>query len=367
MSETDITEFMKNCGGRLTDEFPELAASLVLGVSIPPFVPIDFGNADEELKAARNSAACFVATPRTRILISGNDRATFLNNFCTNDILKLQPGHGCEAFITDVKARVLGHVFISLNDEELIVESVPGQAEVLIPHLDRYIITEDVTLTDRSENYFWVYVSGPTSTQNLDAGGISVANLPANQHLRLPDDTLVCRWDWFEQPGYLLSSACEQTSELWERLQDIGIQPAGAAAYHQLRIESGFPWYGADISSENLPQETRRTARAISFTKGCYLGQEPIARIDAMGHVNREMVTIRISDPSWNPDTNVKIISTEDGKEVGFVTSAARTSPDEPYSALAYLRTSHIQGNQSLAIEGDGDRVPVELVFDCET
>jgi folate-binding protein YgfZ len=145
-----------------------------------------------------------------------------------------------------------------------------------------------------------------------------------------------------ELPTRLLSIARVDGDDAWQTLTQAGACPSGAAAFHALRIAAGFPLYGLDISEEQLAQEVGRTSRAISFTKGCYLGQEPIARIDAMGHVNRELRRLEFSTgPLPTPGTVVHDKPAPDGKPIGQVTSAAwslRSRNDDKPLALAYLR-----------------------------
>ena len=135
----------------------------------------------------------------------------------------------------------------------------------------------------------------------------------------------VARVDWLSQPGYVVCVTTDVVAKTWTRLTDAGILPAGAAAFHTLRIETGFPWFGVDVTDENLPQEVGRTENAVSFTKGCYLGQEPIARLDAMGHVNRELCVLRFESDVL-PESGAAIHAVDDDREVGKITSAARLS-----------------------------------------
>jgi hypothetical protein len=118
----------------------------------------------------------------------------------------------------------------------------------------------------------------------------------------------------------------------------VGIVPAGAAVFEALRIEAGFPRYGVDITDDNIAQEAGRTRQAISFTKGCYLGQEPIARLDAMGHVNRELRGVRLADGPV-PLPMSAVFDEGGGQQVGTITSAALSYADNKPVALAMLKT----------------------------
>jgi folate-binding Fe-S cluster repair protein YgfZ len=106
-----------------------------------------------EYRALTQTWGLVDVSDRTRIELTGRDRASFLNGFCTNDIQRLEPGHGCEAFLTNLKGRTIGHVFVTCGHDSLVLETVPGQAETILAHLDRYLIREDVQLLDRTQDW----------------------------------------------------------------------------------------------------------------------------------------------------------------------------------------------------------------------
>jgi len=254
----------------------------------------------------------------------------------------LKPGAGCEAFVTNVKGRVLGHVFVFAGDDSIWLETVADVASTLIAHLDRYVITEDVVITDRSEEWGELFVAGPTSRTRVGKCGIEFdLSLDAHAIVKTRESSLsVRRVDMTGEEGYLLSVPRKNLGAVWARLAKTEITLAGQTAFEVLRIEAGMPLYGIDISDDNLAQEVSRTKQAISFTKGCYLGQEPIARLDALGHVNRELRGLRFSVPiSLEAGTDVLA---EDGDEaIGRVTSFAQLSASAAPVALAYLKCQY--------------------------
>src|SRR5439155_16672513 len=156
-------------------------------------------------------------------------------------------------------------------------------------------ITEDVRLTDRSTDLTEFLLVGPRSTALLERLNVPVGSLPLNGHCSCRPHSPAAaatlpmrsarRVDWLELPTWLLSIPRVDGAAAWQTLTQAGAIPAGQAVFHALRIAAGFPLYGLDITEDQLAQEAVRTSRAISFIKGCYSGQEPIARIDAMGHV----------------------------------------------------------------------------------
>ncbi|MFM9965495.1 MAG: YgfZ/GcvT domain-containing protein [Planctomycetaceae bacterium] len=308
------------------------------------------------------NARLFDVSTRTQIEVTGRDRVKFLHSFCTNDIKKLQPGQGCEAFITNVNGKVLGHIFVFAERDSLWLESVAGSAATLLPHLDRYLITEDVQFTDRSAEFMELLIAGPQSTEFLERLGLHpVTTLPLYGHMAIgPIDSFpvrsIRRVDWLDSPTWLLLISRDKSEAVQRTLPEFGLQSANADEFHARRIAAGFPLYGIDITEENLAQEVGRTELAISFTKGCYLGQEPIARIDAMGHVNRQLCRVELSSgPLPTPGTPILDKPTPDSKQVGAITSSAGTS--ESAVALAYLRTAHSRSGTQVFVDGHEGRV----------
>lgn len=276
------------------------------------------------LDAALNRAVVFDLPGRTQIEITGADRASFLHNFCTNQIKGLAVGQGCEAFITTIKGRILGHVLVYAGPESLRIETVPDQAEVLLPHLDRYIITEDVQLVDRTSEWSQLYMSGAEAESVLRTA-LGITDLPAGSTIARfdLDDGDLRKFAFGSAPGWSIVGPHTWVALLKSRMLASGALSGTHELFEQLRIEAGFPLYGVDLSEENLAQEANRTRQAISFTKGCYLGQEPIARIDALGHVNKALCGVITALPA-QLEVGAEVYSTPDGSSAaGQLTSAA--------------------------------------------
>ena len=275
---------------------------------------------------------------RTQIELSGADRSKFLHNFCTSDIAKLAVGSGCETFITDAKGGILAFVFVFCTPDTLVLETVPGQAEKIIKHLDRYLIREQVEIHDRSQQWAELLLSGPASTELLKQLGIGDVpeQLFGHSQIELAGWVVwVRRVDIAGPHGFLLSTIRDHWAAVKQSLVEAGAVPCSEAAVEAARIEAGTPFYGRDIQDRNLPQELARDSRAISFTKGCYLGQETVARIDALGHVNKTLVGVQFLGQQV-PDAGTELRSGD--AVVGQVTSATFSPRLNAPLALAYLR-----------------------------
>ncbi len=278
---------------------------------------------------------------RTQIEITGNDRAKFLHNFCTQEIKNLAPGKSCEAFITSVKGRILGHIFVFATENSLWIDTVPDQETFLIAHLDRYLISEDVAFHPRTAEWNEIYLTGAQADASLQQLGLDVTSLNRGEHRRAECqgiNVVVRRVDWFGEPGFLLNVAVADALKFRELLENHGIARGTPDAFEARRIQAGLPHYGIDLTEENLAQEAGRTATAISFKKGCYLGQEPIARIDALGHVNRELRSLEM-ESSAVPPSGTPVLSESDAKEIGRITSSAYAVDDQKTYALAMLQS----------------------------
>jgi folate-binding protein YgfZ len=254
----------------------------------------------------------------TSVAVTGADRAAFLHNFCTNDIKRLSTGESCEAFFTNVKGRIIGHGLVTCRENELVVVCEPDQATPLVAHLDRYVIREDVQLRDDTADRSYLLVGG----QTLPAHRFETANYVTG---------------WYAAQGLsfrLIEVLASNLQRLNEELSSNGLIHCDQA-FEIVRIEAGIPLFGVDFDDRNFPQEVGRNNDAISFTKGCYLGQETVARIDALGHVNQQLVGARFSGEVV-PEKGTQL--THSGKPAGQVTSAIFSLKLQASLALAMVR-----------------------------
>ena len=305
------------------------------------------------------TAGCgFAELPRTVIEVRGNDRVHFLHSFCTNDVKRLAPGQGCEAFVTNHQGKTVGHGFIFCEAERLVIGTVAGQAAALIAHFDRFVISEDVTFHDLSESVQIFLVAGGASAAALQA--LTRSEPPAEMlsfnHPSIAD----CGCTLFRVPytgadSFFIRASIGDAATVRAALEAAGARLCQADAVEAKRIEAGFPYFGRDITDENLPQEVGRNQPAISFTKGCYLGQETVARIDALGHVNRLLVGVRVqADEVPAPATRLSA----DDKEVGHVTSACYSPTLQTPLALGYVRRPRAKPGSNL----ESNQGPAEVI-----
>jgi folate-binding protein YgfZ len=299
---------------------------------------------------------------RTQIELTGDDRASFLHNLCTSEIKKLPTGSGAELFLTDARGHILAHGFAFAGPSSLVLETVEGVGPQLIQHLDRYQIREKVKFIDRSNDWAELLVAGAKAPEFLL--GLGIANVPearlAHIETQLFDQPIsLRRVEFTNSPGFMVSCPRADQNMIREKLIAAGARACREAAFEAARIEAGLPVYGRDISDKNLPQEVARDERTISFTKGCYIGQETVARIDALGHVNRTLVGLRFASQQV-PEAGLELSAS--GQVVGQVTSAAFSPRFHAAIALAYVRRgSNTPGFKLTSALGDAEIVKLPM------
>jgi tRNA-modifying protein YgfZ len=302
-------------------------------------------------------------TSRTQLELTGADRASFLHNLCTNSVRDLAPGNGCEAFVLNVKGHIVGHVFIFAGPNSHVVETVPGQAEKLLVHFDRYLIREQVELHDRSQEWTEVLLAGPRAASVLGQLGLP---LPPTRlaHVAAPlnnNPVWLRRIDLTGPGDFVVACRQDQFADVRATLISAGAAGCGEEAFQAARIENGTPLYGIDIGEENLPQEIGRDQLAISFTKGCYLGQETVARIDALGHVNRMLRGVRFFCDAV-PRVGTPLFLDASDKPVGQITSSCWSPRLKSPLALAFLKRGHHEPATKLNWEeGAAEVVPLPV------
>ena len=299
---------------------------------------------DEALQREYEAATTGSAVVRLRdwstVRVKGKDRASFLHNMCTNDVKRLATGEGCEAFFTDVKGKVVAHGFLLAGTEAIEIVMVPGAAERLMAQLDRYIIREDVALSDKSREVAWMLLLGALAGDVLEqAVGVTVGELAgawAHRPLLLDAAAVTvarCELPWMG--GFLIGVTADAIAAIEAKLTAAGAVLGGDSLWNTVRVESNWPLWGVDFDESNLPQEVSRDKQAISFRKGCYLGQETVARIDALGHVNKQLATVRFEGDAV-PEVGAELFQGE--QPVGRVTSSCWSPRDAKPRALAMLK-----------------------------
>jgi tRNA-modifying protein YgfZ len=300
----------------------------------------------EVFRRIANHAGLFDRSDRRRLAVSGPDRAKFLHNLVTNDVKRLPIGKGCEAFVTSTQGRTLAFLIILAAEDAILIGTDAGGIDALLPHLRKYGVFDDVAIEDVSATTFEYHLAGPAAEEIVRH---CAGQLPENVDLAHVQTEVAGHSVRLlrESPAGLagltligeITAAGSIKSRLLSTGDDSGVSLAGQEVFDVLRIEAGTPVFGKDISEKNLPQEIGRDARAINFVKGCYLGQETVARLDALGHVNQILRGLVFEPGSPCPEPGATLEA--NGKQVGVVTTIAFSPVVNAPVALAIVRTSH--------------------------
>jgi tRNA-modifying protein YgfZ len=320
-----------------------------------------------DYRYALDGAALFDLSSTGKLEVAGKDAPAFLHNLCTNDVINLPLGGGCEAYFCDARAKVLAHTFIyhvlSAGNHAfwLDVTPTPGYAGKLFAHLDKHLISEAVELTDQTDHFVQLHLAGPRAKAVLEATlGETVPDLAEFQHMeRTVGLTATChvrRRDPLGVPGYDIVCRTERAGGVRGMLVAAGASPAGAEAFELLRVEAGTPVYGIDIGEDRFVMEVPRALRAVSYSKGCYLGQEPIVMSrDRAGFVNRAFLGVKVLEGGpLAPGTKLF----RDTTEVGLVTSSIVSPRLGAPLSIGYIR----RGHQDVGLRLVGDGRPVEVL-----
>jgi folate-binding protein YgfZ len=298
---------------------------------------------------------------RARIEIGKSDRAKFLHNLTTNDVRRLPIGQGQESFVTNPQGKVLAYVTLLATEVSIIIRTETASLEGLAPHLAKYGVFDDVAIDDVSAGTIEIHVFGPEVESRLKALELTLPPEGPLHHSSAMMDGhpfLVIRESLAGSPGFTFVGGIEGLESLKQRFQEVGLAEVDSTTFDALRIEAGTPLSGRDVTTSNLPQEVGRDSKTINFVKGCYLGQETVARLDALGHVNRILKGLTFEGTTVVPPDGSALLSTE-GKTVGAITSAAFSTALNCPVALGYVKVAQ-------AVAGTKLIVPIEGVGEVE-
>ncbi|HMO13207.1 MAG TPA: glycine cleavage T C-terminal barrel domain-containing protein [Pirellulaceae bacterium] len=307
-------------------------------------------------------------TPFSAIAIRGRDRIKFLHNFCTANIKSLSPNQGCEAFVLNVKGKTIGFGYVVVLEQEIYFITPSTFHEELIRHWTKYVITEDVQFESMaqsqgcwclsarvSEHIARTWSPAANETDYLATRFATILNALDGVPYLFSINSVVDQEPFIAIQASLFSGrdimvlvAHRAESQWLKTLSTAQVREVSSSAFEVARIEHGTPIFGMDISEANLPQEVARDELAISFKKGCYLGQETVARIDALGHVNKSMVQFEFSGSEVPlPGTPLN----HNDKVIGLITSTCFSFKFARPIGIGYLNRNVTQVDIDLGPE----------------
>src|SRR5580704_13884116 len=359
-------------------ETPLLDQHKIAGATLASFhgstLPVEFTSFADEYRTAREAVAIFDTNWHAIVELSGPDRARYLNAIVSNDVKTLGEGRGALALLLNPQGHILAELEIYALPEELLVLSDASVRERTVATLDKFIIMDDVTLSDVTERLGSMAIEGPRAgTVIAEACGLSLEGFSEQAVAEVEIDGVAChliRHSHFGLPGAEIIAPREHLGLLWKNLRASVLTQHGAAigmrALNSLRLEAGIPWFPDDFNDTVIPHEAALEATHISFSKGCYTGQEIVERVRSRGQVNRRRVQLKFSSAEPpTPLTRLRAHDTEAPsvesqaaqsaianaraaesavavtKEVGIITSAAFSPAANAAIGMAYVRREH--------------------------
>jgi len=305
---------------------------------------------------ARSRAALIDRSARGRIVVSGVDRASYLQGLLTNDIAALRPGQGCYAAYLTAQGRMIADMLVYELDDVMLMTTSRDVKDTVLARLDQFVFTEDVKLGDVTDSFAQLAIVGPDAARHAAAllGGVSESSLASMvDHGNARADfrgspAIVTRITDPGEPGFDLFIEATHETAARSALADAGVPALDEATADVLRIEAGIPVFHRDMDEETIPLEAGIESRAISFTKGCYVGQEVIVRVLHRGHgrVARKLVGLRF-DGEDVPAAGAAVHSGD--REIGAITSVAWSPALQRPIALAYVHRDFVAPGTEVA------------------
>jgi folate-binding protein YgfZ len=298
------------------------------------------------------------------LAVAGNDRASFLQGLLTNDIQALKAGDGCYAAWLTPQGRMLTDMHVLESDGMMLLDVPAAQADATLARLDQFLFSEDVKLGSLAGALSTVWVHGPAAAAALErsldgASGLGAWAQYHHQHVGFAGESLVlARIDQLGVPGFCAYLSAANRDALIAALEASEARQVSPDAIAAARIEAAYPIFGSDMTADTIPLEAGIEPRAISTTKGCYVGQEVIIRVLHRGHgrVARRLVTLKLEAAGVEP--RAKIVNGD--RDAGLVTSVA-VSPASGPIALGYVHRDLAVDHARVEVETASGRVPATV------
>ncbi|MGB8507182.1 MAG: glycine cleavage T C-terminal barrel domain-containing protein, partial [Pyrinomonadaceae bacterium] len=304
----------------------------------------NYGDAAAEYEAVRGGAdaGLFDLSARGRIEVSGTEAVQFLNGLVTNDVKALADGAWMHAAFPNVQGRLLAAVRIIRRGETFLFDTETATHERVLKTLERFTLAGDFRVRDLTSETLLLSVQGARSVDFVrDMLGEEASRVARGSVLTKTfegTDVSLIRASHTAEEGFDLFVAGVGAEKLWDAFVAAGALPCGYDALEVLRVEAGVPLYGVDVSDANVVLEAVREAEAVSYTKGCYIGQEIIARIHWRGHVAKQLAGLIFDDADAEINIGALVKNLDGGREVGRVTSSVFSPRLRKRIALAVIK-----------------------------
>jgi folate-binding protein YgfZ len=292
------------------------------------------------------AAAWFDLSGRGLVRMTGEDRTRLLHAMATNDIQKLAPWHGCYTFFLNAQGRILADANAFVLDNSYLLDTEPEIGEKLLQHLDQYVIADDVTFADESQQWAVIEVEGPESGKILEQ--LHATPLDQPWDIQAWEGGMIANVSATGAAGFRVFIPASEKADVIAKLTSAGVPEAKPDEVRTVRIENGKPRYGEDITERYLAQETNQM-HAVAYGKGCYLGQEIVERVRSRAQIHRMLHSVRIRSQS-PPEPRTKL--NVEGQDIAEITSAVFSPKLREVAALAYVRVEQLQTKPEMKITG---------------
>ena len=324
-------------------------------------LPAHFGDPAAEYDCVRSGAGWFDLADRAILSITGPDSTEWLQGMLSNDVEALGPGDGLPAAVLNIQGKILADVRVFRTDDAFLLDLSEPLVTGVLEHLDRYLIADEVEIADLSGALAMLSIQGPRAETALsgllDAGSVPANDLSHGDYAMGGDRVRLIRATHTGEPGFDLVVPRRRLPAMAADPGARNIPWVGLHARKTLRIEAGIPRYGVDMDAQTLLLETGLDD-AVSFTKGCYLGQETVERIHSRGHVNRRLVGLK-AEGDTVPDPGDPVL--DDDRNIGRVTSAVASPRSRSPIALGYIHRDYFEPGSSVTIEHGDVTVPATV------
>jgi len=320
--------------------------------------PLSFGDVPLEYQAGIRGACLFDETDRGRLFVSGGEARAFLHRLLANDVRGLEVGGGNPNLLLSPKGKVLHAFDLALEEERVVLSTPPGRAQELAAALEGYRFSEDVVFELASDEHRPLELAGPAAAEvcsRLFPGFEAPAPCATRELVWNATPVRITTLEVAGAQGLRLDAG-GGAAGLWAALEGAGARPAGLAVRDMLRVERGAALYGVDVDDNVYPQEAR-WEKAFSLEKGCYIGQEVVAKIDTYGGLNKRLEALRVDGDEPIPrGTSLFEEAGEEPRELGLVTSWAWSFALDTGVVLAYVKRKHQEPGTRFRLGDTGRR-----------
>jgi len=352
----------------------KLGATMVQVDGTP--IPEKYTSVEEEYSAARHHAAFFDISHFGKLRITGKDSLDLLNRISTNDLNGMRPGMGKQTFLTTEKGRIVDLCTIYMQQGSLLLRTSPANSDNVKKWIEKFVISEDVKVEDVTRDFPMIFVAGPSAsdflklvTRSSHKTILDIGEMPLYNFIGTfldSHEVFLSRTRLALDPGYVMLVTQGDMEFVWNLLLDNskthGVSPAGLETFNVLRVEAGTPIYPAELNENVNPLEVNNL-EAVSFSKGCYVGQEVVARLQTYDKVRRRLVGL-IAPSKLHAGSKVfeaRQSSSGAEAEIGFVTSSATSPGLGKEIALAYISLQQVVPGSKYLVKAGGKDMEAEL------